>query len=155
MMGAGAGAGPAGALPALHALELGAVVDLHDAVDFAVGVLVVLTAILVLGFHVDGRDGDEVGLGRRRGDAAPSIPRAVQLVLRHPPLLQALSHVPAEILVESVARSVFCVEPCFERRARRPVETMLAGLESWKWDVDVDVDVGVDNYRSLTSRKNS
>ena len=59
---------PTRALPALHAAQLSGVVEGDDAVDLAVGVLVVLAAVDVLGRHVDGGDAEEARAGAGQAD---------------------------------------------------------------------------------------
>ena len=101
---------PPGALPPLHPLQLGRRVHLHDAVDLAVGMRVVLASILLLAVHEDGRDAKVARLGRGIGDAAAAVLGSVELGLGDPAFLQALSDVGAELLVVGVSRPVVLVE---------------------------------------------
>lgn len=111
-----AGTSPPGALPALHALELGAevvLVELDHAVDLAVGVLVVLARELVLALHVHRGDGEVARLCARQRDLAPAVLLPRQLRLGYPPFLEALPHQAAKVLVVRVARSVLLVQAGF------------------------------------------
>lgn len=131
---AGSRTRPAGALPALHALQLRLArpVEQDHAVDLAVRMGVVLAAVLLLALHVHGRDGDEVALGRRRRDATPSVLGPVQLRLRHPAVLQALQDRGPEGLVVRCAWPVRAVQSRLEFVARCQVldfpEERVAGL---------------------------
>lgn len=72
-MSPGSRAGPSSTLPALHALELGGVVQLNDAVDLAVRVLVVLARVHLLALHVHRRDAEVSGRVARQGDLAAAV----------------------------------------------------------------------------------
>lgn len=127
VVGAGAGRGPAGALPAAHAPELRAGGHGHDAVDLAVRVQVVLAAQddVVAGgrVHVDGGHAAEARRRRGRADARAPVPRALHLVRRHPALVvvEPGADQTREVVVQGVARGVGAVQPVLEIAARREV----------------------------------
>lgn len=115
---------PPGALPALHALQLCRLIELHDAVDLAVRVRVVLTRVNVLALHVDGHDAEEAGFGAGEGDYAAAVSVAVELGFGDPAFLEALEDVPAEVLVVGAAGTVFGVEALFQIFSRCPARTV-------------------------------
>lgn len=78
---------PSSSPPSVHALQLGRLVDLDDAVDLAVGVRVVLAREDVLALHVHGGDAEEARLRtRHRYLAAPVHAPVAQLRLGDPSL---------------------------------------------------------------------
>ena len=90
---------PPGALPPLHTFELRGRIDLHDAVDLAVGVPAVLARVHVLAVHVHGRDVEEAGFGAEEGDSAAAIPVAVELGFGNAAFFDTLVDVFAEVLM--------------------------------------------------------
>lgn len=54
--------GPASSLPPLHTLQLGCLIELHNTVDLAIGVLMILSGVLLLTLHVDRGYAEELGL---------------------------------------------------------------------------------------------
>lgn len=119
-MRAGPGRRPSRALPPLHAHELRRRVHLHDAVDLAVRVRVVLAPDLlgVRAVHEDGGDAEEPRCLRRQRDLAPAVLAPVDLGLRYPALLNSLLDIGAEVVVVGVAGAVLLVEPGLEVLAR-------------------------------------
>lgn len=63
------GTRPSSSLPALHALQLGGLVDLNHTVDLTVRMRMVLAPEHLLRFHINCRDADKVRVGGRRGDS--------------------------------------------------------------------------------------
>lgn len=124
MMRAGPRARPPGALPALHALELRRPIDLHDAVDLAVRVRVVLTRVDVLTVHVRGHDAEEAGVGAGEGDFAAAVSVAVELGFGDPTFPQALEDASAEVLVLGAAGTVVGVQALFQIFPRCPARTV-------------------------------
>ena len=115
---------PPGALPALHALQLRRLIELHDAVDLAVRVRVVLTRVHVLAVHVHGHDAEEAGVGAGEGKFAAAVSVAVELGFCDPAFLEALEDVFAEVLVVGAAGPVFGVEALFQIFSRSPARTV-------------------------------
>jgi hypothetical protein len=64
---------PASSLPALHAFELCCIVELDDAVDLAIRVLVVLAGVFLLAVHPDGGDAQVLGVVVGQGDLGATI----------------------------------------------------------------------------------
>ena len=69
--------GPAGTLPALHALELCRLIELDDTVDLAVRVLMILARVFLLTVHVNGGDTQVLGVVVGQSDLAASVFRSV------------------------------------------------------------------------------
>jgi hypothetical protein len=113
-----AGTGPAGALPSLHAPELGGLVQLHDAVDLAVGVSVVLAPVDLAAVHEDGGDAEVPRLLAGGADPAAAVLGAVELRLRDPTFLQALLDEGAYVFIVGVAGAVGLIEASLEVFAR-------------------------------------
>lgn len=86
-------------LPPLHTLQLRRLVDLHDTVDLAVGMRVVLSRVHVLAVHVHGRDAEEAALRTGEGDFTAAVPVAVQLGFGDPAFLEALENIRAKVFV--------------------------------------------------------
>lgn len=64
---------PSSALPALHALQLRRLVQLDNAIDLAIWMLVVLAQVFVLAFHVHRRDAQVLGIIIRQSNLAASV----------------------------------------------------------------------------------
>jgi hypothetical protein len=142
---------PSRSLPALHALELRGLVDLHHAVDLTVWVSVVLPGVDLLTVHEDGRDAEILGLRRWRANPASTVLAAVELRGRDPALFDALLDVRAEVFVKGISRAVFLVEPSFEALAGRPV----TGISPWRsFAIKVEVTWAV-AYKFWTFCRNS
>lgn len=120
------GARPPGSLPALHALELRrpTIIDLHDAVDLAVGMRVVLARVDVLAVHVGGHDAEEAGGGARGRDFAAAVAVAVELGGGDPAFLEALKDVFAEVFVVGAAGTVAGIEALFKSFSGCPARTV-------------------------------
>lgn len=104
---------PSRALPALHAPQLRRLVNLHDAVDLAVGMRVVLSRVHVLAVHVHGRDAEEATSRAGKGDFAAAISVAVELGLGDPAFLEALVDVLAKVLIVWITGTVIGVQALF------------------------------------------
>lgn len=70
---------PPSALPSLHTLQLRCLVNLNDAINFPVGVSVMLARIRILSsaVHVHSCNAEELVLGARQSELAASIARTV------------------------------------------------------------------------------
>ena len=104
---------PPRALPSLHALQLGRLINLHDAVDLAVGMRVMLSRVHVFAVHVHGRDAEEAGFRTRERDLAAPVSLAVEPGFGDPAFAEALEDVGPEVLVVGGAGAVFGVEALF------------------------------------------
>lgn len=104
---------PSGSLPSLHALQLRRLINLYDAVDFAVRMRVILARINFLAVHVDGRDAEEAIFGTGKGDFAAAVAVAIELGFRDPAFLEPLEDVFAKVLVVGTIRSVMGVQALF------------------------------------------
>ena len=105
---------PPGPLPSLYTLQLRRPINLHDAVDLAVGMRVVLTRVHVLAVHVHGRDAEEAVLRRGERDLAAAVPVAVELGFGDPTFLEALEDVLAKVFVVWVTGAVFGIQALFQ-----------------------------------------
>ena len=100
---------PSRALPTLHALQLRRLINLHDAVDLAVGMRVMLPRIHALAVHVHGRDAKEAILRAGEGDFAAAVSVAVELGLGDPAFFETLEDVLAKVLIVWCSGAVFGV----------------------------------------------
>ena len=112
-MGPRPGTRPPGPLPSLHTLQLRRPIELHDAVDLAVGMRVVLTRVYVFAVHVHGRDAEEVVLRRGKRDLAAAVSVAVELGFGDPAFLETLEDVLAKVFVVWATRAVFGIQTLF------------------------------------------
>lgn len=147
MMRTGTRRSPPRPLPPRHTHNLRRWIQGNHAVDFAIGVQVVLAAVDVFAVHVHGRDAKEVGLFAWRADTAAPVLRAVDFVCCEPGFVvfEAVADYTAERVVEGSSGAVGVVESCFEGFA--------GGSKGWSelvWSTRVG---GV--YKSSTSVKNS
>ena len=90
---------PTRALPTLHALQLRRLINLHDAIDLAVGMRVILPRVYVLAVHVHGRDAEEAIFRVGKCDFAAAISVAVELGLGDPAFVEATEDVLAKVLI--------------------------------------------------------
>lgn len=105
---------PSRTLPTLHTLQLRGLVDLHDTVDLAVGMGVVLSRVDVFAVHVHGRDAEEAGFRAGEGDFTAAVSVAVELCFGNPAFLEALEDVLAKVLVVGITGTVFSVQALFQ-----------------------------------------
>ena len=120
---------PPGPLPTLHTLQLRRLINLHDAVDLAVGMRVVLTRVHVFALHVHGRDAEEAVFRRGKRNFAAAVSVAVQLGFGDPAFLETFEDVLAKVFVVWVARAVFGIQALFQIFAwcpARPVSFYMA-----------------------------
>ena len=70
---------PSSSLPTIHAhqLRLAIILQRNHTIDFAVGMLMILPAIRLLGVHVDGRDAEVAGQGTGERDLGAPVLGAV------------------------------------------------------------------------------
>lgn len=65
-------ASPASALPSLHPLQFSPLIDLHNAIDLAIRVDMILSSVHILTIHIDGSDTEKPRL--RLGKANSGSP---------------------------------------------------------------------------------
>lgn len=107
------GTRPPGPLPPLHALQLRRLINLHDAVDLAVRMRMVLAREDVFTVHVHGCDAEEAGFSTWQGDFPAAVFFAVESGFGDPAFMEALEDVGAEVLVVGGAGAVGGVEALF------------------------------------------
>ena len=105
---------PSRTLPTLHTLQLRRLIDLHNAIDLAVGMPVILSRVHVLAVHVHGRYAEEAIIRTGKGDFAAAISVAVELGFRDPTFLKTLEDVLAKVLVVWIAGTVMSVQALFQ-----------------------------------------
>ena len=113
-MGPRPGTRPARPLPSLHTLQLRRPVNLHDAVDLAVRMRVVLTRVHVFAVHVHGRDAEEAVLRRRKRNLAPAVSVAIELGFGDPAFLETCEDILAKVFVVWATRAVFGIQTPFQ-----------------------------------------
>ena len=111
---------PPRAQPTLHTFQLGRFINLHDAVNLAVRVRVVLSRVHVLAVHVHGGDAEKAILGAGERDLAAAVSVAVELGFGNPAFLKALDNVLAKVLVVRSTGTVFAVQALFQILSRCP-----------------------------------
>src|SRR6185437_7539387 len=132
VLAAGVRRGPAGSLPALQSPELRPLVERNDQIHLSIGmavklpaqhfaIVLVLEALRVRTVHVDGRDTEMHGLGRRLSDAAAPIIRSVHFLIGGPSFLDTELDQAGEILIERASLAIFSVQPLLHLGAGRHV----------------------------------
>lgn len=105
---------PSRTLPALHTLQLRRLIDLHNTVDLAVGMRVMLSRVHVLAVHVHGRYAEEAIFRTGKGNFATAISVAVELGFRDPAFLETLEDVLAKVLIVWIVGTVMGVQALFQ-----------------------------------------
>lgn len=124
-------AGPSSALPAAHSFELRRVINLYNAVDLAIWMLMVLASILLLAIHENGSDAEISCFIFGQAHSRSSILLTVHFNISTPSfiLFDTLSNEFAEVLVIWVPRTIIAIQIFFEvlpRRSRFSLERTLS-----------------------------
>lgn len=123
---------PSSPLPPLHTLQLRLPINLHDTVDLAVGMRVVLARVHVLTVQVHRRDAEEAVLRRGERDFAAAVAGAVELGFGDPAFLETLEDVLAKVFVVWVTGAVFGIQALFQIFAWCPARPVSFSMEVQK-----------------------
>jgi hypothetical protein len=109
-------AGPSSTLPTAHSFELRRVINLHNAIDLAIWMLMVLASILLLAVHEDGGDAEISCFMFGQAHSRSSIFPTVHFDVSTPSFIpcDALSNVFAEVFVIWVSRTIMAIQIFFE-----------------------------------------
>lgn len=114
-----AGRCPSSSLPPLHPLQLGRPINLHHAIDFPIGMAVILAGKLLLRAHVHGGDAEEARVRPRESDLGAAVVGPVDLDVGDPAFVQPFDGERAQVVVDGVPGPVVLVEEELELFSRR------------------------------------
>lgn len=103
---------PPSSLPSRHTHQLSRLIDLYHAIDFTVGMEVVLPAIFFLAIHVNGSDAEIASRFGRCQYSRAAVFLTVNLVRGDPAFVarQAFSYKGAKVFVVGVPGAIFTIQ---------------------------------------------